>query len=525
MQKLSAKPGNFASFIQKLFSPNNLAWLPLVSILILAIALRLYQLGTETIWIDEHFSIRDAETLKLKPRLFYYLFLRFWMLFGESDGWLRLSSVPFSLGSIVLLYLLTLKVANRWAGLMAAFVMAVSPFFIASAQEIRMYSMSTFFSLLGTVALTDALEKITKKSILVWIISRLFSILATPINVLLIAPDLVLIFWKFKNNKKALLRIWKGLMIIGLIWLPFAYVLMEEMPKFLNDWIADNPKPNIFLLPIHLITFTALWPLKTLRLLVESSQTSPGVGWQELASFFYVFYNLILFVLLILGFLQAIKQVKRKLPQPKLLWIAVWAVLPFLILLAASYISGSLMIDRYLSFIAPYYFILLTVGFQFIFRNYRLMALGLVGVYLIAVTGGLTHYYTHLYRDDLKGIVALIEAEQQPGDAIGFYAPRWEPHLALPRYYKGSLPIQALANPKIRYPDKLNEKLVLEMLNLLPKNQSRYWLVLYHGTDVETIQSVFKEKHDILRHEVYPNAMQSTPQVLLIKPKTSKILK
>ncbi len=524
MQTFEPQTPRIRFLYNQLQSQEFRQWIPLILIVILGTILRLYQIGTESIWMDEQFSIRDAESLKLKPRLFYSLFLRFWMLFGDSDGWLRLSSVPFSIGSIILIYLLTLRVANRWTALMAAFAVTISPFSVGYSQEIRMYSMSTFFSLGGTLALSYGLEKLTLKLIIFWLIGRLLSILATPINILIVPADLILIIWRFKDQKKILVRIGQGLIIGGLIWLPFAYALMKAMPKFLQDWVANNPKPNLFLIPVDLITFTAFWPLKSLRFLYESGQKSPGLGWEEMACAFYAIYNLVLIFLLIVGLGQVLKQVKQNPSQSKLLWIALWAIIPFLILLSASYIGGSLLIDRYLTFIAPYYIILLAVGFQTIFQKYRLMALGLALVYLIAVTGGLTHYYTHLYHDDWKGIVSLIEAEQQPGDAIGFYAPVWEPHLALPRYYKGSLPIQPLAEKGIKHPLKLNKKFVGEMLDSLPANKSRYWLILYPRTDVKTIRSVLKERYEILRHEVYPNVMSSPPQVFLIKPKKAKAL-
>lgn len=495
-------------------------WIPLILIVILGTILRLYQIGTESIWIDEQFSIRDAEQLKLKLRLFYYLFLKVWMIFGDSDGWLRLSSVPFSLGAIVLLYLLALKVANRWTAIIAAFMMAVSPFFIGYAQEIRMYSMGTFFSLLGTIGLMNVLEKVTlKKSIFIWIIGRFLSILTTPINIFLILPDLILIQGNFKNQKKILNTISKGLIIIGLIWFPFIYALIKEIPDFFN-WVADTPKPNLLLIPAKLINFTVFWPVKAVRFSYESAQKSSEFGWEKGIYYFYIFFNLILIVLLALGFLQVIKQVQQKVVKPKLIWIAAWAIFPFLILLSVSYLTGSLLIDRYLIFIAPYYIILLTIGFQTIVQNYRLIGLGIAAIYLIAVTGGLNFYYTHVYHDDWKAVIALIEAEKKSGDAIGFYAKHWQPHLALPRYYKGSLPMQALANPDLNYPNKLNKKLVLEILDLLPQNHSRYWLVLYPQADVQTIQSVLEERYDILRHEIYPNLTNASPEVFLIQPKT-----
>ena len=66
-------------------------WILLAGIMLVATGLRFYQLGTESIWIDEQFSILDAESLDLGTRPLYYALLHVWMKFGSSDAWLRIA--------------------------------------------------------------------------------------------------------------------------------------------------------------------------------------------------------------------------------------------------------------------------------------------------------------------------------------------------------------------------------------------------------------------------------------------------
>ena len=75
MQTFEPQTPRIRFLYNQLHSKAFQQWIPLILIVILGTVLRLYQIGTESIWIDEGFSIRDAENLRLKLRVFYYLFL------------------------------------------------------------------------------------------------------------------------------------------------------------------------------------------------------------------------------------------------------------------------------------------------------------------------------------------------------------------------------------------------------------------------------------------------------------------
>src|SRR5262249_44937717 len=129
-------------------------WLPLALILLLALGVRLFQLGAESLREDEGFSIRDAVSITdyNRQRPLYYLILRFWMRFGHSEAWLRLPAVFFGIGAILFLYLVALRLADRRTALLSCLLMAIAGNEVNHSQEVRMYTLAAFL-LLGAVYL------------------------------------------------------------------------------------------------------------------------------------------------------------------------------------------------------------------------------------------------------------------------------------------------------------------------------------------------------------------------------------
>lgn len=509
-------------FFPKGLSDSSLRpWIPIILILVLSTVLCLYQIGTESLWIDENFSIIDAEKLELGTRPLYFLLLRFWMIFGTSDAWLRLLSVPFSLGSVFLIYLLGLKVASRSVGLVAAFVMAVSPLFLNYAQEIRMYSLSTFLTLWGTIALIDILKNTPKSSFRSWILARGLAILTTPLNLLLLVPDLMLLGWQFREQRHQFRKLGKGLILIGLFWLPFAYVLWKEAPKFMTGWITYRAKPGLEALPSSLVEFTVFWPLTNLGRFRELDLSLAGWGYNHTRLLFYGIYALMMVFLLIISLLKVKDQIQERTSHPTLLWVAIWAVFPSLLILIISYVGGSIWRANYLMFIAPYYLILLAVGFHQLWRHYRAIAFVIALVYFVAVGGGLNQYYTVVYHDDWKGVAQLIQQQEKPGDIIGFYADEWEPRLALPRYYKGSSSFHVMALKKIPRNPQENRKFISKMLDDLPPTQSRYWIVYFESNSLvaQTLSHAINKRYNVIYSQQFPNSVNFDTFVFLVQPR------
>ncbi len=148
------------------FIKNNI-WL--VLIIALAIGLRLFHLTAISLWHDEAFSallikypwgemIRRIG-LDVHPPM-YYIFLRLWhYLLGDSLWSLRGFSAFFGVLTIPATYLLVKQVfKNHRAALIAALLIAISPFQLQYVTEARMYTMGAFFAITAALFLSKALE-------------------------------------------------------------------------------------------------------------------------------------------------------------------------------------------------------------------------------------------------------------------------------------------------------------------------------------------------------------------------------
>src|SRR4051812_28609970 len=119
----------------------NRRWLPFTLILLLAIGLRLINLGGRALWYDEAFAVLFAEkglgamiygtltpvaggAADIHP-LLYYSTLNVWMhFFGESAFTVRLLSVIYGTATVAVIYLLATSLFDGKTGLVAAFITA-----------------------------------------------------------------------------------------------------------------------------------------------------------------------------------------------------------------------------------------------------------------------------------------------------------------------------------------------------------------------------------------------------------------
>ncbi|HSJ59509.1 MAG TPA: glycosyltransferase family 39 protein [Anaerolineae bacterium] len=155
-----------ASESRRIPVPNRIAAVAalLGAAALLALALRLYGLDAQSLWYDEGFSVYLASmepgeitartAADIQPPLYYYL-LRGWMrLFGDGEVAVRGLSVLFGLLTVPLIYMAGLALfQSKSAGLLAAFLVAISPLHIWYAQEVRMYTLLTFLCLLSSYLL------------------------------------------------------------------------------------------------------------------------------------------------------------------------------------------------------------------------------------------------------------------------------------------------------------------------------------------------------------------------------------
>jgi len=142
---------------------DRLAPLLLLAITLVGAGLRLFEIGSKGLWLDEAFSVwlgwqrlPDLLAWLLKvdqhPPL-YYTLLHFWVAVGDSAAKVRTFSALCGTLTVPVVYLLGRRLSGRNVGLLAALILAVSPFHVRFAQETRMYTLLTLNASLALLAL------------------------------------------------------------------------------------------------------------------------------------------------------------------------------------------------------------------------------------------------------------------------------------------------------------------------------------------------------------------------------------
>ena len=131
-------------------------WL-LAGLTLLALLLRLHQLGQWSFWEDEIFTIRDMHhsvgmLLALEGKTRHFLFPLLQKLFlplvpGVGEASYRLLSVLFGVASVPVMVLFGRSLVGRGGALLAGLFLAICPWHIYWSQNCRYYTLTAFLSL------------------------------------------------------------------------------------------------------------------------------------------------------------------------------------------------------------------------------------------------------------------------------------------------------------------------------------------------------------------------------------------
>jgi mannosyltransferase len=139
-----------------------------LAIMIVAALLRFWNLGKESIWLDEGFSIwlahldwhslwKIVSTSEANMAL-YYLLLHLWVGLGESEVLIRSLSAAAGVLTIPVVFTLCRRMFNARVGLIASSLLATNAFHIYYSQEARAYSLVVLFTTLSSLFFVRAIE-------------------------------------------------------------------------------------------------------------------------------------------------------------------------------------------------------------------------------------------------------------------------------------------------------------------------------------------------------------------------------
>lgn len=213
----------------------RMPWSLFLLVLVLGVhwVLLLGGLAHQSLWIDEWFTVDivNGPWASLIPHILqterrpplHYTLLKFWASIGDQEYILRVYSVMLSLLSVSLLYALGRRMVDDRTGLLAALLLASSPFLILYGRMVRAYSQTVLLSLLATWGLWLALDKPRPQRWLLYGLSVLM-LLYTDYSGLAVLGGHALFVLVQSVSRRQLPVLWLGTMLIVMFgylpWLP-----------------------------------------------------------------------------------------------------------------------------------------------------------------------------------------------------------------------------------------------------------------------------------------------------------------
>jgi len=407
--------------------PGRQALLGLGALIALGALLRILGLGQQSLWVDEAFSILYAKP-DVPLRVEYLLdnlhgplhafVLHHWIqIAGMSEAMLRVPSLIASLLTLPFFWLLAREVWNERIAWCGTLLLAVSPFHVWYAQEVRNYAFLMLFAVLAEWAFRRLLARGPQGGRLAAYglallagffsnLSMLFLVLAQALRLLLLIRPV---------NRQLWLR------ILG-VWILVALCLTPWAIRFYQRQVA----------PSQLLTTEAVPAAEKLR--QETTDTILGVPYT-----FYAFatgYSLgpsrrdlwtagpvaavrqywppIAIAALVFGLLWITGLVRRWRENPReALALIIWQLVPLIVLLYIANRNVKVINPRYVAVAFPAFVALIAAGVSRR-RISQILFGAALALSLFSVGRALTMPAYH--KENYRGAAQYLQTTMGPGD-------------------------------------------------------------------------------------------------------------
>jgi uncharacterized membrane protein len=335
------------------------------------------------------------------------LLLHVWLLFGPSVLALRLLSALASSGSLVAMFFLSRRLAQRRVALLATALMACSAFQVWYAQEARMYALVTLAVLIAVYALVRAWQQ---GGVGAWVVfsGALLAALYLDYSAFYVYSALVIWFVVVGRQRAPIRRpfvVSSLVLLLGyLLWLPALWRQLFQIGG-LTAWIGTA-------------TGTGLTQVLTDLLFNRTNLAQPDVALSAALT-----ENLSLVLMA-----AALWLPRRKRAYPLL---ALWLCWPCALGVAAGLIGHPILIARNIIVVQPAFFVLLAMAADDLWTSCRGSHFALLprapvvvclGIFVAANVGAQMMSWTSTLKEDWRGATALVAANRRSGDLVLFNA-------------------------------------------------------------------------------------------------------
>lgn len=471
------------------YSTRSYQTLLVVGITLLASLFSFLNLGQKNIWIDEGISIAIAKmswgdfwALLSGVEInmwFYFLLLKVWILFGDTEFAVRSLSALFAIASIPVLYAFTKRLFGDRAALITILYTSVNAYLIEYAQEARGYALVFFLVILSSYLFVRLTEDPPDKKMMSGYV--IFTVLAVYTHIfagliLLVQTSSILFLPADKTRTR---RVLFANLLIAVLLCPLAYFVLTIGGGQIS-WI---PEPSIS---------------QFKELIMDLSGDAGRVR----------YIPMILLIPCLVTLAHAFTtffKTGRSYGTWRYVFVISWLIVPISLSFAISFIKP-MFLSRYLIVSLPGLMLLAGIGTSLIEDKYCLVILSLL-IIVLSIRSTVTQYYPKEKEENNKEATFYVVSHAQKGDGILFY--RDGAMISFEYYMKRLNPPKELLDSI--YPARFGHfkygnppGLTVSYLNSLKDRYERIWVVLrQNGISFQFIPYTLKKYYHLQQAKKY----------------------
>jgi len=489
-------------------------------ILFLGIALRFYDLGAESYWIDEMSTVvegqQSIQQLLSSGRLdqppAYYIPFHFWVqFFGTSEVGTRTFSVLIGVSSIIVIYILGRELFGDAIGLLSAFFMAISEYQINYSQVARFYGFFELAALFSFLFFVLALRNKKYVYFVLYGVTSLIMVYSHTHGLFILAAQNLYIFMQIKKFRNLITTWLICQVLIVLAFIPYFYPLLFSEGS-LEKTVQSNVGSS---LPSIVEPFRSVYHF----ILPARRERSSGIILANYALAGALFIVGIWIHAIKLGKNEIIAAGKKAVfslwggqeVKSKILLLSCWLICPILLPFILSFIVMPLYKHYYTISAAPALYLLLALG---IFNIRKVVPLIIsLSVLLVMIVPSLSYYYDTSIHEQWREAATYVSDNSGPDEVIVF-APDMGIGIqqkSFNWYYKGNSQSCGLGVELVENPVSISDGLMQ-----CTAGYERFWVVIPEYSNVtsddrfrnfflnpdQTIMSMLDEQH-FVRISVY----------------------
>jgi mannosyltransferase len=426
--------------------------LALLAIFVVGLVLRVYGLGSESLWWDEVYAIstmshpgaleivRLSSTDNNPPLL--YLFLHYWMLLaGDSAFAVKFPSAVAGALAIPVMYAIGRLLFDRSAALLAALILALSAYQIRYSQEARAYELMVLLTLLSFYFIVKLVRDGRTPFPTIGYIACTALLMYTHFYAIFFvaAQGLYLLF--SREN----LRAWLlpgG--VLALLYVPWALLLAVNVLSPAGAWQGGTtwiPEPTFADIARIFQAYSGSLPLAIVLTLLAGYGLARTLGGD----------------------------------RPTAFLLLAWLVVPIIVPFIASHLYRPMLADRYTIAAAPAFYLLVgqgVTGFRSIAYGEKRYAQALLVVLVAALSMvSIVDYFGAVTKQPWRELAGYVDTHGRAGDLVLLYG--------------GALPFDHYSgNPNVDSKTFVagNKAGVEKKVSTMVSGRERVWLVVFWET-------------------------------------------